>query len=71
MTMQILAILALLIWAASTFVLLGLRAPFEILILNVAKYLAIGLLITAAILIVTGTLIALLTIAVGAQPWAL
>lgn len=71
MTMQILAILALLIWAGATMVLLGLprRTPHDAL--SVGKYFALGLLVAAAIFIVTGALLALLTIAMGAQPWAL
>lgn len=71
MTIQLLAIMALLVWGGSTAVLLGApgRQPHNAI--SAFKCLALALVVTLVIFVVTGALLALTTIAAGVQVWAL
>lgn len=71
MTIQLLAIMALLVWGGSTVVLLGAQGRQPHNAISAFKCLALALVVTLVIFVVTGTMLALVTIAAGAQVWAL
>lgn len=71
MTIQLLAIMALLVWGGSTVVLLGAPCHRSHDAISAFKCLALALVVTFVIFMVTGTLLALATIAAGVQVWAL